>query len=59
LQCHQQFFLAYIEACLFSNVLIFFRSGVVFVFSPSDHHHHYHPPPPAAADISSYCFKQI
>jgi hypothetical protein len=49
LQCHQQFFLAYIEACLFSNVLIFFRSGVVFVFSPSDHHHHYHPPPSSSS----------
>jgi hypothetical protein len=36
-----------------SNVLIIFGSGVVFMFSPSDHHHHYHPPPPAAAvDIS-------
>jgi hypothetical protein len=53
-------FLCIYRSVPLSNVLIFFGSGVVFVFFPfgSPPPLQPYPPPAAAVDISNYYFKE-
>jgi hypothetical protein len=60
LQWHMQFFLVYIEACLFLTCSFSSDMCCICVFPLRiTTTITILPPPAAAVDISSYCFKQI